>query len=308
MNTLPANILVVDDVTYNLEILQDLLSFHGHHVEVASNGEEALKFARESHPDLILLDIIMPGMDGYEVCTRLKADDRTRDIPVIFVSSMADVQSTIKGFQAGGVDYIQKPYQEAEILVRVNTHITTLRLRQRLEEKNVELEHLASTDSLTGLSNRRRFFNIAQVEFEASLRTRKPVAITLFDVDHYKMVNDTHGHVVGDRVLAYLGKLIATQARENDVTARYGGDEFVILHPSIDRQSAFQIAENIRKKVEDNPFLNEAQEIRTTISAGIMDTQVCEDSTCFDDVLAKADQALYLAKKAGRNRVVVFNA
>lgn len=307
MNTIQAHILVVDDVADNLEILQDLLSFHGHQVQVASNGEEALKFAREFHPDLILLDIIMPGMNGYEVCTRLKSDESTQNIPVIFVSSMADVQSVIKGFQVGGVDYINKPFQHAEILARVNTQITTLRLRQRLEEKNVELEHLASTDSLTGLNNRRCFFNIAETEFEVAVRKGTPVSITLFDVDYYKRVNDTHGHVVGDHVLAYLAQLITSQARENDLTARYGGDEFVVLHPSLDRQGAFQVAERIRKKVEENPFVSDTQEIHTTISAGIVDSQVCKDGACFDDVLAKADQALYLAKSLGRNRVIVFS-
>ena len=306
LNTVSANILVVDDVADNLEILKDLLSFHGHHVLTAANGKDALQSAQDARPDLILLDIIMPGMDGYEVCTHLKANEATKDIPVIFVSSLADVQNAVKGFQVGGVDYVIKPFQSAEILARITTHLTTLRLRKQLEEQNIELEHLASTDSLTGLTNRRHFFKIAETEFDVAVRDGIPVSVSLFDIDHYKIVNDTYGHLVGDRVLEYLARLIFSQTRESDVTARYGGDEFVVLHPSTDRQDAYQIAENIRKKVDACPYLDNERNIHVTISGGIVDTQVIKNVTRFDEVLAKADQALYSAKRAGRNQVVVF--
>ena len=162
MESSHANILIVDDVEDNLEILGDLLTFDGYNVQTARSGEGALKLMQESRPDLILLDILMPGMDGFEVCDRLKAEENTKDIPVIFVSSMADIDSKVQGFKIGGVDFINKPFQHAEILVRVNTHITMLRLRKHLEEQNTELERLANTDYLTELYNRRRFFNTAE--------------------------------------------------------------------------------------------------------------------------------------------------
>jgi diguanylate cyclase (GGDEF)-like protein len=302
-----ANILIVDDVEDNLEILGDLLTFDGYNVQTARSGEGALKLVQESRPDLILLDILMPGMDGFEVCSRLKADEDTKDIPVIFVSSMTDIDSKVRGFKVGGVDYINKPFQHAEILVRVNTHVTMLRLRKHLEEQNAELERLANTDYLTDLYNRRRFFNTAEVEFAEAVRSGDPISITLIDLDHFKQVNDTHGHLVGDRVLVHIAHLIRSNCRKSDVAARYGGEEFAILHPSLDRENAFRVAERIRKEVEANPFLHEKDEIGMTLSAGVVDTRICKDCLRVDDVLSRADVALYRAKDGGRNQVVVFD-
>jgi diguanylate cyclase (GGDEF)-like protein len=301
-----AIILIVDDVEDNLEILGDLLTFDGYNVQTALSGQEALEKVQESRPDLILLDILMPGMDGFEVCTALKADESTKDIPVVFVSSMTDIDSKVNGFKVGGVDYINKPFQHAEILVRVNTHITMQRLRRHLEEKNAELERLANTDYLTNLYNRRRFFHAAEEEFANSVTSGKPISITLIDLDFFKRVNDTHGHLVGDSVLIHIAHLIRSQCRVSDVAARYGGEEFVILHPSIGRYDAFLIVERIRKGVEAAPYVRDGNEIDVTISAGVVDTIVCKDCVRIDDVLAKADIALYRAKDAGRNQVIVF--
>ena len=306
MDASPANILIVDDVEDNLEILGDLLTFDGYNVQNARSGESALKLVQESRPDLILLDILMPGMDGFEVCERLKADSKTSDIPVIFVSSMTDIESKIKGFKSGGVDYINKPFQHAEILVRINTHITLLRLRRDLEIRNAELERLASTDYLTNLYNRRRFFLTTEKIFTEAVRTGYPISITLIDLDHFKQVNDTHGHLIGDQVLIQIAHLIRDGCRENDMAARYGGEEFVILHPNIGRLAAFQIIEDIRKRVETTPYINNAGEIGMTLSAGIVDIEICKDCPRVDDMLALADKALYRAKDGGRNQVVVF--
>ena len=307
MEPSPANILIIDDVEDNLEILEDLLTFGGHNVQTVRSGEAALNIVHKSRPDLILLDILMPEMDGFEVCTRLKADEGTKDIPVVFVSSMADIEYKVKGFKVGGVDYINKPFHHAEILVRVNTHITMLRLRKHLEEQNAELERLANTDYLTNLYNRRRFFQAAEDEFAGAVRSRNPISITLFDIDHFKRVNDTYGHLVGDNVLIHVAKLIRTHCRVSDVAARYGGEEFIILHPSIDRQNAFQVAERIRKVVEATPFPLQKDEIDVTLSAGVVDTLVGRDFKRVDDILGLADKALYRAKDAGRNQVVVFD-
>ena len=306
MDSSNANILIVDDVEDNLEILEDLLTFDGHNVQTVRSGVAALKRVRESRPDLILLDILMPEMDGFEVCTQLKADERTKDIPVVFVSSMADIEYKVKGFKVGGVDYINKPFHHAEILVRINTHITMLRLRKNLEEQNAELERLANTDYLTNLYNRRRFFQAAQDEFAGAIRSRNPISITLMDLDYFKKINDTHGHLVGDHVLIHIAKLIRRHCRVSDVAARYGGEEFIILHPSIDRQKAYQVAEKIRKAVEVTPCSLEGDEISLTLSAGVVDTQAGRDFNRIDDILGLADKALYRAKDAGRNQVVVF--
>jgi diguanylate cyclase (GGDEF)-like protein len=308
LDTLPANILIVDDVEDNLEILGDLLTFEGYNVVTARSGASALKQIQESRPDLILLDILMPGMDGYEVCEKLKTDESTRDIPIVFVSSLTDIESKVKGFKVGGIDFINKPFQHAEILVRVNTHITMLRLRENLEKKNAELEHLANTDYLTKLYNRRRFFHAAEEEFENVIESGNPISITLIDLDYFKQVNDTYGHLVGDQVLIHIANLIRTHCRVSDVAARYGGEEFIILHPSIYMQNAYKVAERIRKLVESSPFLYEGKEIGVTLSAGVVDTNMCNPCSRIDDVLGLADKALYRAKDGGRNQVVIFEA
>jgi diguanylate cyclase (GGDEF)-like protein len=255
---------------------------------------------------MILLDILMPGMDGFEVCSRLKAEQSTKDIPVIFVSSMTDIDSKVMGFKVGSVDYINKPFQHAEVLARVNTHLSLLRLREHLELQNADLERLANTDYLTDLYNRRCFFHAAEEKLAGATLCGAPISITLIDLDHFKRVNDTHGHLVGDRVLVHVAQLIRANCREYDVAARYGGEEFVILHPAIDSRFAFQVAERIRKEVENTPFLHEKDEIGVTLSAGVVDTKSCLGSPCIDDVLAMADIALYQAKDAGRNQVVIF--
>ena len=303
----PANILIVDDVEDNLEILGDLLTFDGYNVQTARSGESALKRVQESHPDLILLDILMPGMDGFKVCERLKADLSTSDIPVVFVSSMTDIESKVKGFKIGGVDYINKPFQHAEILVRVNTHITMLRLRKDLEIRNAELERLANTDYLTNLYNRRRFFRSSEKMFSEAMRTGYPISITLLDLDYFKKINDTHGHMIGDQVLIHVAHLIRDCCRENDMAARYGGEEFAILHPDVDKSAAFQIVEKIRKSVEEIPYINKENEINVTFSAGVVDLDSCRNCPRVDDMLALADKALYRAKDGGRNQVVVFS-
>ena len=304
----PANILIVDDVEDNIEILGDLLTFDGYTVQSAKSGEAALEQVQAARPDLILLDILMPGMNGFEVCERLKTDEVTRDIPVIFVSSMTDLDSKVRGFKAGGVDYINKPFQHAEILVRVNTHITLQRLRKHLEEQNIELERLANTDYLTDLYNRRRFFHTVENAFTRAVQDcEHPLSFTLIDLDYFKKVNDTYGHLIGDQVLVHIAHLIRNYCRENDMAARYGGEEFAIFHPCIGRQDAYQVTEEIRKRVETTPYVHKDREISVTLSAGVVDTEICENCMRIDDVLARADQALYRAKNAGRNQVVVFD-
>lgn len=306
MISFSASILIVDDVEDNIEILGDLLTFDGYNVQTARSGESALKLVQESRPDLILLDILMPGMDGFEVCKRLKSDAKTSDIPVVFVSSMTDIESKVKGFKSGGVDYINKPFQHAEILVRINTHITMLRLRKDLEIRNAELERLANTDYLTNLYNRRRFYRTSDKMFTEATRTGYPISITLLDLDYFKKINDTHGHMIGDQVLVHTANLIRDGCRENDMAARYGGEEFAILHPNVDKFATFQIVEKIRKNVEGFPFTNEENEINVTFSAGVVDLESCKNYPRVDDMLALADKALYRAKDGGRNQVVVF--
>jgi diguanylate cyclase (GGDEF)-like protein len=219
---------------------------------------------------------------------------------------MTNVESKVRGFKIGGVDYVNKPFQHAEILVRVNTHITMLRLRKDLETRNAELERLANTDYLTKLYNRRRFYRTSEKMFKEAMRTGYPISITLLDLDYFKKINDTHGHMIGDQVLIHVARLIRDHCRENDMAARYGGEEFAILHPNVDKSAAFQVVEKIRKNVEGIPFTNEENEIDVTFSAGVVDLESCKNCPRVDDMFALADKALYRAKDGGRNQIVVF--
>lgn len=306
MDTVPARIFIIDDVVDNLEILGDLLTFHGYQVETAQGGEQAFKRLQVFRPDLILLDVVMPGMDGFEVCEKLKAEESTSDIPIIFVSSMTDLGSKVKGFEVGAVDYVNKPFQKAEILMRVNTHLTIKRLYRHLEEQNLRLEHLANTDPMTELYNRRYFFRVAEGEFAKAIEAGFPTSVTLIDLDFFKRVNDTYGHLVGDRILIHVAHQIRACCRKQDVLARYGGEEFVLLHPNTGQKDAYELAETIRKTVQETPYDHDTESITVTLSAGVVEMQECEDCSRLDDLLSRADRALYRAKQTGRNRVVPY--
>ena len=214
-NTKELSIVIVDDMPDNLRLLADILKDKGYKVRPAPSGARALATIRKEPPDLILLDIMMPGMDGYEVCRQLKANESTKDIPIIFLSALNEVFDKVKAFKAGGIDFITKPFQVEEVLARVRTHLT-IRAQQKalalqnaaLLKKNMliteqakKLELLATRDFLTGLSNRRDFLERAVQEEKRFKRRARPFALILIDIDHFKRVNDTNGHACGDKVL-----------------------------------------------------------------------------------------------------------
>jgi diguanylate cyclase (GGDEF)-like protein len=314
------SILVVDDTLDNLRLLNDILTRDGYLVRPVPNGKMALSSAQLDPPDLILLDIMMPGMDGFEVCQRLKADERTAEAPVIFLSALSDLTDKVKAFGVGGVDYIIKPFQTEEVLMRVHTHITIRHLQQSLEEKNAqleleiterkraqeELERLASTDPLTGLYNRRRFFMLADAEFRKAQRYNRPLSVLVFDVDFFKRVNDTFGHGVGDQALVHVAHLARVTARDADVVARLGGEEFAVLLPETGRLDGRRAAERLRQIIEKTPLQADGHEVKVTVSIGVADNNIDVAADHFDQILTWADRALYIAKDAGRNQVSVY--
>jgi diguanylate cyclase (GGDEF)-like protein len=314
-----ATVLVVDDTQMNLRIVSELLSRQGYAVQQAHDGEAALESVRNALPDLILLDIRMPGLDGYQVCERLKIEERTKDIPVIFISALDEVLDKVKAFSAGGVDYITKPFQVDEVLARVETHLALRRLRKELEEQNLRLEQeiserkkmevqlrlLAVSDPLTNIFNRRHFFALAEKEMARASRYDHPMSVVLMDIDHFKRVNDTHGHLVGDQVLVALTKMCAENMRTVDIFARYGGEEFSILLPETGKISAFEVAERLRLKIAANPFEVNGFDIPITVSLGVASTE-CEVGISLDELLDRADKALYRSKNEGRDRVYAW--
>ncbi len=309
-------IVIVDDSPDNLRLLVGILSERGYKVRPAPSGVLALATIRKDPPELILLDIMMPDMDGYEVCNQLKADRQTKDIPVIFLSALNEVSDKIKAFKAGGVDYITKPFQVEEVLARVHTHLIIQDQQKALALQNEELtkknaliteqaknlELLATKDSLTGLSNRRDFLAKAEQEEMRFKRTKSPFGFIMLDIDHFKNVNDTYGHECGDSVLVGVSNKILKTLRAQDTLARWGGEEFVCLLPETEVEGARKTAEKIRKDVEAYSCDCSDVSVSITVTLGVC---VYEGFGTIEGCIRSADDALYRGKKQGRNQIVL---
>ena len=311
-------IVIVDDSPDNLRLLIGILKEQGYKVRPAPSGARALATVRKMPPALILLDIMMPEMNGYEVCRQLKKDETTRDIPVIFLSALNKVFDKVKAFKVGGVDYISKPFQVEEVMVRVNTHLMiqakqkALSLKnEALVEKSViiteqakKLEQLATKDCLTGLSNRRDFQEKVELEEKRFKRTQRRFSIILLDIDHFKNVNDTYGHDFGDRVLINVARTLNQGLRAQDIIARWGGEEFICLLPETDADGARHVAEKIRTKIGAQRQDRGDASVSVTVTLGIC---VYDGSCSIEDSIKSADTALYEGKKYGRNQVRFAN-
>jgi len=297
-----STILIVDDTATNIDILSELLS-DKYEIMAALDGEFALEIANDDLPDLILLDIIMPQMDGYDVCKRLKENPVTKDIPVIFITAKSDEESIEKAYDVGGIDYVTKPFKPKELLARVKTQLQVRKLISDLEKSQKELIFLASVDPMTNLYNRRYFINISESLLNLAIRDKIDTSVIMLDIDMFKNVNDTYGHKVGDEVIILLAKILQKFTRKSDIVSRWGGEEFVILLPHTDTTGALIIAEKIRVESENNIYITqENQKVSFTVSMGVSQVINDQDST-IEASLNRADKALYEAKHGGRNRV-----
>ena len=299
-------ILVVDDNPDNLEIISTRLRFKGYEVAVAERGDEAIDKVRQEDPHLILLDIMMPDMDGYEVARRIRGEKDIPYIPIIVVTARDSTEDKVTGLDAGADDYLTKPINFPELEARVRSMLRIKRLQDQLEEKNRELEQLSISDGLTGLYNHRHLHELLQEEFERSRRTNEPISVVMFDLDRFKQVNDTYGHQAGDAVLVELSDILRETAREIDRLGRYGGEEFMAILPESDTDAGVTFAERIRELVEQQHFDIQADEpLHMTISAGVA-TFPTDDADGPRRLVHFADSALYSAKNTGRNKVVRF--
>ncbi len=300
-------VLIVDDHPDNIEVLRVRLEASGYRTTCASDGEQALRLVAESPPDLILLDVMMPRMDGNEVARRIKADSTLPFIPIIMQTALDSTQSKVEGLGAGADGYLTKPIDFAELEARVQAMLRIKALQDDLAVANTELKKMAITDGLTGLFNRRHLEERLNEMFEHSSRLHEPLAIAMFDVDHFKSVNDTHGHQAGDIVLAEFAKLLRGTAREIDRVGRYGGEEFLVILPGTVLDAAVTFAERARQQVETHKFRYDGGDLTRTISVGVAGWPHPRIQTRAELVKA-ADDALYLAKSMGRNRVVRFDS
>lgn len=300
MDSKATEILIVDDVPNNISVIAGHLDSHGYELVMATSGEAALNSLEESLPDLILLDISMPGMDGLEVCRELKQRRETREIPVIFLTARGTAEDIVKGFTAGGVDYVTKPFHQAELKARINTHLELSRLRKDLQAKNALLERAAVTDPLTQLMNRRGMMEQLKREYSRICRGGSPAVLLMVDVDNFKEVNDSRGHDCGDHVLVETAGLMAKGIRKQDSLCRWGGEEFLFLLPETSLKDGVEVAQKIRQAIADQELTYKDSPLRRTVTLG---ASILDTSIDIDHGLTLADQALYRGKESGKNRV-----
>ena len=294
------SILLVDDETPNIALLERSLG-DDYTLYAAKDGQSALVMAAQHLPSIILLDIILPDQDGYAVLEVLKSTPATKDIPVIFITGLSEAEDEVKGFSLGAVDYINKPFNEHVVKMRVQHQIKIINLIR-------EIQDLSITDTLTGVGNRRYLNDQLDQDWERAKRTRQPISIMIVDIDNFKQLNDRYGHLNGDIALRSTADAIKAKIeRATDKLARWGGEEFAIVLPDTPSAGAQQVAENIRSAVELNTIRFTANNTcQVTISIGVHTiTPLRDGSSSLDEFILRADNALYHAKSAGKNRVCV---
>lgn len=293
-------LLVIDDQPINIRAINEVFKDECD-VLMATNGRSGLQKAKEQQPDLILLDIVMSEMDGYEVCQQLSLDPLTSDIPVIFVTAETEDNVQARGFEVGAVDFITKPFNPLIVRARVMTHLT-LKLQMDI------MKDMALIDGLTGLPNRRRFDQALLGDWNLCQREQKNIALLMIDVDYFKRYNDRYGHLAGDECLKSIARALQTSVRRtSDTCCRYGGEEFACLLPFTDQAGAVLCAENIINEVKGLNIEHKSSDISSlvTVSIGIAVITPTTDIQ-LEQLVKEADEALYTSKQNGRNRFTVF--
>lgn len=306
-----AKILLVEDDPVQAKVAKNYLESSGYEVTWAENGKAAIKSAKTQSLDLILLDMILPDIDGNEVCRWLKLNEDTKGIPIIIVSVKGSPEEKVIGLEAGAEDYLPKPYNEIELNARIYACLRTKALQDELRDKNRQLEEvllkvelLAVTDPLTELFNRRRFETALENEFKRTMRYRSQNSCLMIDIDHFKKINDEYGHHTGDIVLKEIAKAIKSCIRDIDIVARWGGEEFIVLLPETNKGDALQVAQRILDFIAGHSFPQITRKI--TVSIGLANVPDPSIDTA-EKLIQVADLALYEAKQNGRNRIEVHS-
>ena len=303
-------ILVVDDVPANLRLVASLLAVEGYRVDAVPAAGPALERLAAGGVDLVVLDAMMPGVDGFELCRLIKADESTRHVPVILLTALRAIDDKMRGEQAGADDFVSKPFDRAELVLRVRAllrikamHDDLQRRIDELEVKRLELRRLADTDGLTGLFNKRYLESALVRELERAGRYEHPLSVIMLDLDHFKLFNDRYGHRAGDALLVRLSALIRETLRTVDVAARWGGEEFAIVLPESGADAAAAVAERLRERLAGDTELAGPGPVGG-VSASIGVATFPEDALHGPGLIETADRRMYLAKQSGRDRVV----
>lgn len=291
-------VLVVDDDPINLQILAQALS-EFYQIIMASDGKKALELSLSQSPDLILLDISLPEMDGYQVCRALKNNSKTKPIPIIFITAHDSDESELKGLQLGAADYFTKPFKIPLVLARTAMQID-------LKKKTDLLETLVDLDGLTGISNRRMFDRKYSEEWRRNKRRHSALSLCILDVDFFKQYNDNYGHAMGDKCLKVIAQELQKEVkRAGEFVARFGGEEFILIMPDVDETDALEFAETLRQKIIALAIPHEYSSCSdvVTISIGLAYTEMQDNELTKEALLTAADEQLYIAKNRGRNCV-----
>lgn len=309
--------MIVDDNPQNIKYLAEIVNRNGYEYIMILNGNQALKSVENEKPDLILLDIMMPDLDGYKVCESLKNNEETKDIPIIFITAKTEINDIIKGFEIGGVDYVTKPFNSVILEARIKTHlelkiskdelknsIEELRdINEKLKQEIKHSEFLANRDYLTGIYNRRYMMERLKEEYNKFKRSKQKFTIGILDLDDFKKFNDTYGHECGDFILVSMTKAILDNIRESDCFARWGGEEFIFMLSDTGINGAEILMEKVRKMISETDFYYNESKLKITFSCGLSEIS---DSENIDKCLINADKALYVGKNKGKNRVICY--
>ncbi len=303
-NTYEKNVLIIDDsptVRHKIKLILKRGRLFDKYYEAGTAKDGLVLLEQEQNIELVICDVVMPGMDGFEFIQEMKSTPSWRDIPVIILTGQDHVQQKIYGLDTGASDYLTKPFNPGELIARVRVQLKVKQLQDELKIAKMRYKELSITDFLTQIYNRRHFMELFDLEFSRTKRYGLSLAVMIFDIDNFKKINDTYGHLQGDRVLRDISSLVKAEIRTHDVFARYGGEEFILMLPQTAIEGAKLVAEKIRRKIEFHSF---DKIDKLTISIGV----ACYPSESIDDeeaLIKAADDALYKAKEQGKNCVVL---
>jgi two-component system cell cycle response regulator len=301
MNT-HTTVLIADDSLVVRAVVRSGLEEEGYQVTEAEDGTTALERCRQSAPDVILLDVEMPGLTGHQVLAQLKSDDALKDVPVVFLTGRTSMDDVLTALRGGAHDYLKKPFEAAELVARVGAAAKVKKLQDRLRERNDDLERVSRTDMLTGLNNRRHMDEELTRQHSIARRGRSDLGLILLDIDHFKHVNDTYGHAAGDQVLCEFARRLLGQLRAGDIAGRWGGEEFLVILPNTGLEGTRQVAERICTATAVTPITAEGHRITVTVSGGC----AIGPAAGPDVLVSTADTQMYQAKQAGRNRIIAI--
>ena len=304
--TRPHHILVVDDEPVNLTLLSKRLAHRGYEVSTAESADAALAIITANRPDLVLLDIFMPKVSGVDLLRTLRQTESTSSLPVILVSALGDTAHIVRGLAEGANDYVTKPVNQPILVARIEALLRSSQMVRRLEVQTEILSRLAAYDELTSVYNRRSLFHALENEMSRSARYGRDLSLLIFDIDHFKSVNDLHGHPVGDAVLRDVAQRALDALRSCDTLCRYGGEEFCAILPETNATGAVRAAERVRIAIFGASFESGDKTLDVTVSVGIAAWKGVRGGQ-LPDLLVEADRALYVAKHAGRNRVHLYD-